>query len=54
MRQYPEEKKGKELLDFVVDCVGRDKLSFNPDEVKYFSSRYLKIAIVKKTNKKCF
>jgi hypothetical protein len=35
MREYPEEKKGKELLDFVVNCVGRDKLSFNPDEVKY-------------------
>lgn len=35
MREYPEEKKGKELLDFVVKTVGEDNLSFKLSDVKY-------------------
>ena len=35
MREFPEEKKGKELLDFVINTVGENNLNFKKSDVKY-------------------
>jgi len=35
MREYKEEQKGKELLDFVVETVGENNLNFKLSDVKY-------------------
>lgn len=35
MREYNEEKKGKELLDFILKCVDKDKLNLDLNKIQY-------------------